>query len=369
MHYKTLDSLVADCTRELDRARRTERAASAAAAEAANTASLARRRAADAAFKAAETPAIRKALDLVSAERQQSPQPHSADARAVLRSGVPSAVRAYERGGRALTTDCIPLWTVLRAERPSVRNALLGAAGSSLSLLTCLDMTGEREMYGALGEGVSALRLDLAQSFKNVRQDGQRTLELPPCAAVGFLGYLVNLVHLSPRDLAWSCPKGSLRQTLLWSVYKDTKLFDTWDNMQAYMRSAWLGAFGTVRCLEGRTARSNGRVTGSDVSRPPSWLSIPGVPWAERLQCSLCPDLVVALAEVAAHERRQKDARDAEAAAKDKEARVRKAASEVHGLQSGLSAKSAELARRTSEADAARDRLQMHRATGQQALA
>jgi len=257
---------------------------------------------------------VRDASAFVEAAKAQA-QPAQC---AVSQKGCPSAVHKYHRsGGKArlnarLHADSDVLcqvWELLRAETPQLRTALLQRCGhKDLGLLAVLSEGAGVRARQELGEGASCLRLDLPKFRAFDRgvdaSRPQRPLKLPHLPAPGFVGYLVNLVHLAPEHLAWrfpaSCWAGlrglGLREMVLWNVFGNLKVFDTNAALQAFCRAPGNSDLGRGCCtLDGVMMQANAREHGSDVYPAPVWLQLPGVPWAERKRSTLDPALRNAL--------------------------------------------------------------------------
>jgi hypothetical protein len=208
-----------------------------------------------------------------------------------------------------------------------------------------------------------------------VRGDSQRTLDLPcPPGQLheGLLGHAVNLVHLSREALQWRAPVRAagadapphwtrasdggalgLRELALFPIFGAKLAFRTNDGMHAYVRRTdWPG--GAVS-IEGEAAVGGGRERGGAAPVPNAgWLTLAGVPWAEREAAPLDPGLVEALRapERRAELQRNLDeaSRAAEEAATAATARAEEEA--MHGrevLRLGDALQAAEEAARTAQ--------------------
>jgi hypothetical protein len=270
---------------------------------------------------------------------------------------------------------------LLRAERPGVGAVLATAAGAyMLGTVVARTDAGAALVHARLGH--SCVVLQPVRAYQKLGQQGlwgwraeqrvdeahpQAPLLLPPVTAPGFVGYLVNLVHLTPAQLAarltlqlgaaHSVTVG-LRASVLWCVYRDAKLFADADAMMAY-DAEHPTARGALWSLNGdgvgRSIGNDALEYGKEARSQPRFFAPPGVPWAERRSSSLEPELYGALAAVAAAEAAASDA--AEAATRAQAARDAlaplTAALDAATAQAGDARRSAEAAARAVDAAAA----------------
>jgi hypothetical protein len=202
--------------------------------------------------------------------------------------------------GLSSTDDVLcQVWELIRAETPAVGAALVHAANTAnLAMVVTRTHVGAALAKRLLPAERTVLSLDYPTVMKRFWLHGvdashpQAPLQLPPVHAPGFLGYAVNLVHLTPAQLAvrivapltanaaLRAAGVSLRASVLYYVYGDLKLFDTDEHMNAFDCSRH-GNRG-VWCLTGESISGDGRQLGSRARPVPTFFSPPGVPWEER---------------------------------------------------------------------------------------
>jgi hypothetical protein len=168
---------------------------------------------------------------------------------------------------------------LLRGEGPDVALRLAGLAGSRAAWLLCRTQADVTALeMGPLGGTLVALPLednvDLAVGPEEdaLHPSGQRPLKLQEPNSAGFVGYFVNLVRLSPDQLAvrlqvtrrsGGAPGGpgrgrgaqqtltqqlGLRRTALFQLFGKAMLFTTRAAMHAH--NSMYGASGGLHCLE-----------------------------------------------------------------------------------------------------------------------
>jgi hypothetical protein len=191
------------------------------------------------------------------------------------------------------------VWELIRAETPAVGAALVHAAGSSsLSMLVTRTQAGAVLAKRLLPEERSVFALDHASALRRFWTGGvdashpQGLLQLPRVHAVGFVGYAVNLVHLTAPQLAVrvAAPANAsaalrasgvgLRAAVLYPVFGDLKVFDTEEHMDAFDHNRH-GSRG-VFSLTGHSVGGDGRQHGKSSRPMPTFFAPPGVPWEER---------------------------------------------------------------------------------------
>jgi hypothetical protein len=211
-------------------------------------------------------------------------------------------------------------WELIRAGDAGVRDALCRAAGSGgLGIMVVRSDIGEARCDQRLSSTLSTMKTHKPSVQRlfytgGIQEGPQQLLGLDPSplAEPGCLGYLVNLVHLTERQLAARVvvpavvpaggaaaalrgrltPPGtpgptkllSMRASVLYHVYGRRLLFDTDDNVAAFERRHpdAPSRFGGLRSISGRNVTSNGLVHGVTASAAPSFFKPPGVPLLER---------------------------------------------------------------------------------------
>jgi hypothetical protein len=299
--------------------------------------------------------------------------------------------------GASLAHDSAVLcqvWELLRAESPAIGAALCAAAGAkNVGMAVVRSEAGAERCRAQLSNSRSLLRTFLPsvqhRFFRRGLQPGhpQGLLALPAVQAPGFLGHLVNLVHLTrdqlaariellppaPQQQAGGGRRGqqppaavwlTLRETVLHFVFGSTMLFDTDDHLRAFERQSpeLVQACTGLRSLQGGSVARSGVEDGADAQPAPRFFAAPGVPWAERQEATLDPTLRRALAAAAAVDVTQAASAAAAAAAK---------AAAVTEREAGEAAASAraELVQRQQEAAAASRRYEALRAAADAAAA
>jgi hypothetical protein len=211
-------------------------------------------------------------------------------------------------------------WELIRAGEAGVRDALCRAAGSGgLGILVVRSDIGAARCKQRLSSSLTTMQTHKPSVQRlfytgGIQEGPQQLLGLDPSPleAPGCLGYLVNLVHLTDRQLAARVvvpavvpaggaaaahrgrltPPGtpgptkllSLRASVLYHVYGKKLVFDTDDNLAAFERRHpdAPSRFGGLRSVSGLNVTSNGLDHGATASAAPSFFKPPGVPLLER---------------------------------------------------------------------------------------
>jgi len=346
----------------------------------------------------------RQYLDLLHAERKAPPQPPSElpsapqhvkeCRRPVHRRGSISLGNAMAADG-GLAASCAGRADVLgltcdllRAETPSIGAAVACAVGSAgLGTLLVRNRAGRDRCVERLPATLSVLRLDHAAAqarfFRGGSEaTGQRTLHLPPLdpAVPGLLGYLVNLVHLSPEHLAAEVDETpatapaagrrgapppaprrfSLRESVLHFFLGNRLLFDNDASMLAYAATHPLGerCLG-LRSLSGAALEDGGSLERGAAAERPFELPRQATPWESVEAAPLLPGLRSALQAVrAAREAATaaaaagREALEAEAAAQEAQEALGEAQRDEAALNAELLAAHQLWMQRRAQADA-----------------
>jgi hypothetical protein len=323
-------------------ATRDERAAATAVRDAQTTsaaAAAARNRAADTAQRCAADAAPAAAVVAAARAQRWAATPPINIAAAPLhvaeyvshRVGGDGAIHGHtpvELGGLGASLDdnsdvMCQLWELLRAETPEIGAALCHAAGGSgLGMLICRTNEGMQLGDARLPDTGCHMRLCHTNMQKRFWTRGvQAGHPQAPLAGLpdirdlpGCLGYVVNLVHLTPAQLAarvlWEPPQqqqqqqagacGSgrrgapptptqprwvgLRESVLYYVFGSRMLFENDEALRAFERQHKDRAdkCDGLRSLSDRSVAQSGVVHGRNAIPPPRFFTPPCVRWEER---------------------------------------------------------------------------------------
>lgn len=186
----------------------------------------------------------------------------------------------------------------------------------------------------------------------------------------------VNLVRLTPEQLAYrfAPPAGGgqgrrgasaqprqplgLRELVLYSIFGEKKLFDSYDSMHAWAATVPEAQRAGACAVGGRRLAAGGREFGATAFAPVAWVALPGASWAERSAAPLAAadrrlaGLEAAARAAAAHAVEARlEARDAAAAVGSASAEAREAATALANAERRLCDAKAQL--RAAQAAAA----------------